>query len=174
MIGVLAYLALLIGCGVLSWLSIRAWRRGESPPDLSAALSADVLPVFSTGMFAGLLLVGIARLLGDPNSTLGGIGAAAMAAAFLLHFSIGLTGRPQALVPPVLRKEPRFAPDRGGRHRGAVMNVRPPPGEDGDGYYVPRCSCDWVGDVYETPEPAFEEARRHTPNVSTRLERPVG
>ncbi len=74
----------------------------------------------------------------------------------------------------VRSKAPRFKADRGERHRCAVMHMRRAGGAQEEQYYLATCSCDWEGDVHEAPEPAFEEARRHSPNVSERLERPLG
>ncbi len=171
-IAVLVYVLLLGVNGVLALLSVRAWRRGEAPPSVSAAVPSESVPVWSIGSLIGLLLMGLAALFGDSPSTMTWLGAWIMTAAILTSFSISLFGRPRVLVPPVLRNPPQFKPDRGERHRVTILHFRS--AQESDEYYVPTCCCEWEGEDQRRLEDAFEEARRHTPNVNPRVERPLG
>ena len=55
----------------------------------------------------------------------------------------------------------------GQSHQAAVYYVTVP---DVEPYYVAICECDWLGDTHSTQEPAFEDARKHTPMVQEEIQ----
>lgn len=59
---------------------------------------------------------------------------------------------------------------RSKRHEVNVVFADP---EGIDPYYVAICDCGWLGKFHTSQAPAFDDARSHTPNVKSEVERPL-
>jgi hypothetical protein len=58
-------------------------------------------------------------------------------------------------------------------HNVEVHDVRPEVPGEYEPYCVAICSCGWLGDFHTSTEPAFIDARKHSPTVAEDVKRPV-
>ena len=168
----------------VGWQQIQAENSPLGPRFGRSAYRARFVLIPAVGPF--LLLAGVGSLLGRQGPDFHAVervawsmAAAVMAIAWIVSVSIFLFGWPDVLLPARLRGQPGFLADdrkilpRPKDHEVTIMDVRPGPGDSYGPYFVATCQCGWLSGIHHTAPPAFDEARKHDPNVKPEVSRPV-
>ena len=170
----LGLLALVLA--IASLYDVWLWRSTELLP-LPWAVGVGGVAAISL-IKAGKLRKGDEPLDRDPFLLLGPIGIVAALFALLgiwiwgwdVAESLWVAGTAGPLGGLLLlrwrRKERALKQTRPG-HVAAVYYVTLP---DEEPYYVAICDCDWLGNFHPAQEPAFEDARKHAPEVEDEVQ----
>ena len=82
---------------------------------------------------------------------------------FVLIFGVGVLGMTAAIVEYLYRKKPPAKCVVSVWHVNVEGQGVPP-------YYVAHCTCDWIGSIHDSAEPAREDAKRHSSRVVDEIE----